>query len=204
MMRSAFYIRGVTLFEVLVAGALAVLIGGSIAFFNLDIFSLSGIFQDSLSTQTEGRKLLRTMTAEIRSAAPADNGSYPIAMASTTEFSFYSDADNDGKHERVRYFLEGNTVKRGVIIPSGNPAVYAEGSESVTVILRGVVSSTTPTFLYYDASYDGTGDPLSAPPTISAIRLVRITFVADRDPSEPPAPFTLTTQVSIRNLKENL
>jgi len=36
------------------------------------------------------------------------------------------------------------------------------------------------------------------------VRLVRITIKIDEDPNRPPAALTSTTQVSIRNLKDNL
>jgi len=36
------------------------------------------------------------------------------------------------------------------------------------------------------------------------VRLVKITIVIDKDPQTPPGPMTLTTQISIRNLKDNL
>jgi len=53
----------------------------------------------------EARRGIETMTREIKEAKQGDNGSYPIEKADDKEFIFYSDIDNDGKTERVRYFL---------------------------------------------------------------------------------------------------
>lgn len=53
----------------------------------------------------EARRGIETMVKEIREAREGENGSYPIELAGNKEFIFYSDIDNDGKSERVRYFL---------------------------------------------------------------------------------------------------
>ncbi len=53
----------------------------------------------------EARKGIEIMVKEIREARQGENGAFPIEKAGDKEFIFYSDIDNDGKTERVRYFL---------------------------------------------------------------------------------------------------
>lgn len=57
----------------------------------------------------EARRGIEIMTKEIRGARSGEGGSYPIVLADDKEFIFFSDIDNDGKTERVRYFL-GNLI----------------------------------------------------------------------------------------------
>jgi hypothetical protein len=40
--------------------------------------------------------------------------------------------------------------------------------------------------------------------SVPAVRLVKITVIVDANPAKMPAPRTFTTQVSLRNLKDNL
>jgi len=54
---------------------------------------------------SEARRGMETMVKEIREAREGENGAYPIEYAGDKEFIFYSDIDNDGKTEKVRYFL---------------------------------------------------------------------------------------------------
>ncbi len=59
----------------------------------------------------ETRRGIETMVKEIREAREGEDGSYPIELAGDKELVFYSDIDEDGKVERVRYFL--GTVNSG-------------------------------------------------------------------------------------------
>jgi hypothetical protein len=63
-----------------------------------------------------------------------------------------------------------------------------------------------PIFEYFDSSYDGsaTAPALIFPVTPINIRLVRITVKIDSDPLQSPDEFIVTTQVSVRNAKDNL
>jgi type II secretory pathway pseudopilin PulG len=61
-------------------------------------------WQQSLAI-SEARRGMDIMIKEIREAREGENGTYPIEYAGDKEFIFYSDIDNDGEVERVRYFL---------------------------------------------------------------------------------------------------
>jgi hypothetical protein len=54
---------------------------------------------------SEARRGIETMVKEIREAREGENGAYPLEFAGDKELIFYSDIDNDGETERVRYFL---------------------------------------------------------------------------------------------------
>ena len=144
------------------------------------------------------------MSAEIRTASPSSLGAYAIIQTETSSFTFYSDIDSDSLKERVRYFVEDATLKKGVIKPSGMPLTYNPIDEIVSDLVHDIASAATLTFSYYDTDYDGTTQSLVEPINISAVRLIKITIVIDKDSQVPPGPMMLTTQVSIRNLKDNL
>jgi len=195
---------GFTIIEVLVSIFILTLIVSVVYSFQKDVFSLNRIISDSLVAQEEARRNLKTMTAEIRTASPSSLGAYAIAQTATSSFIFYSNIDGDSFKERVRYFLDGTTLKKGIIKPSGAPLAYNPANETIIDLAHDVANTTTSIFSYYDTNYDGTTQPLAEPINVSVVRLVKITIVIDHDPLVSPGHITLTTQISIRNLKDNL
>lgn len=192
-----------SLIEVLVAAALVAIIGLAVASFAADVFSLNSVVTNGLAAQFDARQVVKKIATELREASPSSLGAYPIEVASTTEVVFYSDIDNDGLKERVRYYLSGLILKKDVIKPSGNPLSYG-GSPVTTNIINDVRNGTTSIFTYYDKNYSGTSTPLSFPINLLSIRLVKVSLSVDRDPYRSPVPVYIITQVSLRNLKDNL
>ncbi len=204
-MKKNYFKKGLTLPELVISVAVLSLLTIVVSTFQKDVFSLNTNLQSSLNAQLEARHLIKTIISEIRKTSPSENGTYPIELASSTGITFYSDVGNNGSVDKVRYYLSGKTIKKGVITPTGNPAVYNSGSEVTTTLLNYVVaSSTLPIFQYYTSSYSGTTSPIAMPPDISTIRLIKITVIIDTDPNRSPTPIIATSQVSLRNLKDNL
>ena len=195
--------RGFSIPEVLITSLLVVLVATGFWSMFKNTFSVSRRLQASLSIQQELQIFSRRFSAEIRSAAPSETGSYAIATASTTELTFYTDADNDGTIERIHYFVQSGQFKKGTLRPTGSPLAYT-GTESVRTLVRNVVATTTSTFLYYDTNYSGTTTPLTQPVTASTIRLIKLTLVVDDITIQTQPAFVSTTQVSVRTLKDNL
>ena len=198
-------VSGFTIIEMLISVFILSLIVVSAGTFQKDVFSLNFSLQGSLNAQLDARHVTKVMVAELRESGPSALGAYPIALASSTGVTFYSDVDNNGVKDRVRYFLSGSKIKRGVLAPSGNPLTYVDANEKLTTIVSDfVASSTLPLFQYYGATYTGSSAPLSVPIDIPAIRLVKITVIIDKDPTHSPGKIIVTSQVNIRNLKDNL
>lgn len=198
---------GFTLIELIVSISLLVLVGIAMLDFQRDVFLFSHIFDTGLTAEQQVRKAFKVTTEEIRTASQSSIGEYPLVEVATSSFVFYSDIDNDGLKERIRYFLSASssTLNKGVIKPTGNPLVYNAGSETVNSIVSDVTNGTsTPVFNYYDTSYNGTSSPLLNPVPVLLVRLVKITLIVDPNGSRPPEPVTYTTQISMRNLKDNL
>jgi hypothetical protein len=195
---------GFSVIEVLVSIFILTLVGFAVYAFQNDVFSLNRILSDSLTAQDEARRSLKTMSAEIRTTSPSSLGAYALEQTATSSLVFYSNIDGDSFKERVRYFLDGTTLKKGVIKPSGNPLTYNPANEIVAELIHDIANATTSIFSYYDETYDGTTQPLAEPINKNLVRLVKITIMIDKNPQTPPPPLVLTTQVTMRNLKDNL
>ncbi len=195
---------GFTLFELVITTFVVALVGGAVYAFQTNVISVNTFLQDSLTGQQEARTTVRRFVTEARSIQIPNNGAFPIATVNPTEFTFYSDVDYDGTRERVRYFLSGSTLRRGIVEPSGDPLAYDPDDETADDVVHNVANGGTAIFSYYDANYDGTTAPLASPVDVTEVRLVKITLIIDRDPNRPPGPSTITTQTSLRNLKDNL
>lgn len=197
--------RGYTVVELLVVLGLVVLVGLAVIVLFQDTFRLNRNISESLNTSGEARRALKSMMAEIRTTSPSSLGAYALVTTATSSFIFYSNIDTDVYKERVRYFLQNGILKRGVVKPSGVPLTYNLGSETITELIHSVTnSSTSPIFSYYDSSYAGTTTPLVAPFDIALVRLVKIQIAVDTDQSAGTSTSLYTTQVSFRNLKDNL
>jgi prepilin-type N-terminal cleavage/methylation domain-containing protein len=192
---------GFTLVEILFTISIFVVVFSTLTLFAKNIWTYSAFISGGLENVDASRNALKTMTTEIRTASQAENGSYLVSQATSSSFSFYSDINMDGLKEKVRYFLDNGSIKKGVIKPTGTPYSY-NSTETITTMASYITSSSI--FYYYDENYDGTTAPLSFPINIPNIRLVKIVVTMDKDINRSPAPATMTTQVSIRNLKDNL
>jgi len=103
--------KGLTLIETLVTVAVFTLIIGGLTGLILMIYKTQRYTWDQAMAINEVRKGIETMIDEIREAREGNDGSYMIEKADDKEFIFYSDIDNDGKTERIRYFL--GTINSG-------------------------------------------------------------------------------------------
>jgi len=142
------------------------------------------------------------MTSEIRTASIADTGAYVIGLATASAFIFYADIDSDGLKEKIRYFLNGPLLQKGVVKPVGSPLTYNEANEVISTLVSNITNTSI--FDYYDKNYTGTETPLVFPVNIALVRLVKITLTVDKDANRTPEPITFSTQISIRNLKDNI
>lgn len=190
--------------EIVVVIAISSAIFLAVFSFSTSIFSFNSNAQKNLSAQSDGRRVLKSMVRELRSASPSSLGSYTISLASSTAITFFSDIDNDTYKEQVRYFLSGRELKRGVIKPSGSPLSYNPANEQISTLMGDINNEASPIFEYFDSSYTGTTTPLTHPVQVVKVRLVRMTVKIEKDPNRSLGPVIVTSQVFLRNLKDNL
>lgn len=194
--------NGITLVEVLIAiGIFSFLTVGIVTLF-LTSWKYNQIVWEQLKTQNEGRKVTRDFTNQLRVASLSSVGAYPIESASSTQIVFYSNVDSDSLREKVRYFLSGRTLRRGIVKPTGTPLTYNSANETVVDLAHDLITSTLP-FTYYGSSYSGAEAALSSPVDVTQIRVVGISLVLEEDPNASPVPFYIESKVMLRNLKDN-
>lgn len=188
----------------LVSIAIIVFLSLAVGNFYHDIFFYGNSVQNNLSIQLDARKILRNIVTELRSVSPSSLGAYPIAQAGTSTLIFYSNIDSDSYKERLRYFMQGNSLIRGVIKPSGSPLTYNSAQETFTTVVHDIVNGTsTPIFDYYNKNFYGTTTPLVQPVDPLSVRLIRVTVNINHDPNRPNL-VTASSQATLRNLKDNL
>ncbi len=197
--------QGMTLTEILVTLSIIVIVMVAVGTFQFNILSYNRSTQIRLTNIQEANNLLKVMSREFRASASSANGSFAILSAATSSITFYADVDSDGLTDQVRYYLASTTLYRGLTKPTGSPAVYNMAQESKRVVATGIAnSSTTPVFEYFLSTYNGTTPAMTYPLVLTSIRLIKINLVIDSDLNKPPPAKTFSTQVSLRNLKDNL
>lgn len=194
---------GFTLLEMLVSIAIfsLLVLGGSIIL--VKGIRYNNIIWDQLESQSDTRRVLSDVANTIRKAEQSSNGAFAIESADDYELVFYANVDSDSSREKVRYFLENNSLKKGVTKIDDNFAY--SGLEDVDVLANYVVnfSDGLSLFYYYDENFSGVEDPLSIPIDVTKIKLIKIDLKIEKNPDSSPVPLTVSTFAQIRNLKEN-
>ncbi len=196
--------RGFTLVEVMASLAIFAVVSLAIGTLLIQSVRSNTVIWDSLQSQHDARRVLEQIVHDVRKAEPSSIGSYPIASASSTELIFFANIDTDSGKERIRFFLNGTTVQKGIIEPSGSPLGYA-GTELVTTLATNVlnISQELPLFSYYDSGYPVTSTPLTAPVSPTDIRVVRMQIALQKGMQTNAPPLFAESVVGLRNVKRN-
>ncbi len=204
-MKNLKYRSGFTLIEALFAIGIFSLLVLSMTWILVTGLRDQRIVWDQLSGQNEVRRVLQNVVDDVRRAEPSSAGAYAVAAASSTEFRFYANINDDAYRERVRFWVANENLYKGIIRPTGSPATYNSASETVTILAHNVKNETLgiPLFSYYDEAYAGTQSALTDPIVTTDIRLVQIRLTIDVNPDSSPVPISAETFVQIRNLKLN-
>jgi prepilin-type N-terminal cleavage/methylation domain-containing protein len=200
--------NGFTLVELIVSMGIISFLMIAVITFQVSFLRNTATVQSGLIAQQQVRKTFSIFVQEVRTAGPSASSAFAIAEAGTSTFTFYSNIDADSDIERVKYFLGTSTtvsrteLYKQVINPAGG--VYANANQELATMVQNIAPTTTPLFTYYDSSYAGTTTPLVQPVTTTAVRLIRVALPVDPNSARSPVFQTYTTQVSVRNLKDNL
>jgi type II secretory pathway pseudopilin PulG len=190
-------VRGFTLIETVIVISLTVIVGaalmGAVEFFYR---TNDYVIQENAAVQNARLGISAAMQT-LREASYGDDGSYPIANAATSTITFYANIQGGTSVQRIRYYLQGLTLYRGVTTAVGNPPSYSGQPEVITTVATNVRNTAAiPLYQYYDSS----GTLLAAPVTLSSIASVVTTLKIDVDPNRSPAPYTLIGSAMLRNL----
>ncbi|MBU1038655.1 prepilin-type N-terminal cleavage/methylation domain-containing protein [Patescibacteria group bacterium] len=194
---------GFTILETVLALAIVALVFLSLGSLVTSILRSSHDMNLTLLSHDQSRLALNKLTTELRRASVSSLGSYPIAQATDQSLTFYANLDSTSDKEKITYFSDGTTLKRSVTKPSGTPLNYQTGNTITDELVYNLTNATT-IFSYYNNDYNGQSAPLSTPVNLNDVRLIKITLIVDATPNQLPLPYTLSTQVNLRNLKDNL
>lgn len=197
-------LTGFTLIEILVSITILALISLMVGFFILQGYKYWNLTQAQKEVQEQAKNNLGDITKEIRKAQIAQSGAYAIGEAQPLSLIFYADIDAAPDIEKIHYFLEDNNLVKEIIKPSGDPPAYTQAPETKIISSYLINNEENPIFSYFDENYAGASDPLPYPIAIDQIRLIRLNLTIDADTFESPPPYTLKSEVNLRNLKSNL
>lgn len=194
---------GMTVIEVIVAVALGSILLVALLRFLVVGYPLSKVTFLQANSNETARVQLHRIAKELRKTRNSDVGSYALVEMLPQKIVFYADVDDDDDTERVRYELSGTELVRGVIHPTGTPAVYDEASEQEVVVTSHIRNDDIPIFTYYSGDYPEDTQELT-PVDVTEVKYMQFFLLIDADPDNDPAPVEVRSQVQIRNLKTNL
>jgi prepilin-type N-terminal cleavage/methylation domain-containing protein len=202
-------LRGMTLLEVVVAIAIALIAMEGFTFLFLKTWDTNKfIIEEGLASAAASRATNK-IVIQLRGVQQADNGDYPLESADDFDLEFYADVDDDGVVEKVHYYLDqpNDELKFGVSNPlATNPVTYPAGDSEVTTVTNFVVNeSDNPIFYYYNDDYPGdtTNNPLSTPASVGNIQMVRVKLLINIDPVHAPNNVNIESFVDLRNLHDS-
>lgn len=187
--------KGFTLIELMIAVSIFVMIFIMGADFVIRGYKSMAFESEQEAAVKNARRIMELVTKEIREINLSARGDYPISTTSEQSLAFYSDADNDGSTEKIRYFLSDRTFKKGAILPGAS--LDYSGTENITSIADYINNQTEPLFFYYDS--DG-----ATSTTINDIRLIKVKLKVNVTPNIMPNDYYLESDIQLRNLKDNL
>ncbi len=198
-------LAGFTLIEIIVVIGIMGLISTGVIALVSSVFVQSTKQGTSIADTDQARKLSMKFTQELRNGIYGENGAYPLNSAGNQEIIFFSDVNNDGLVDRVRYYLSNGSLYKGVVVPTGTPYTYNLANEVATKIQSNVANGSNPLFYYYTDTYDGTsGTALAQPVNVAQVNFVKLSLTIYNKAASANTTYTITGGSSIRNLKTNL
>jgi type II secretory pathway pseudopilin PulG len=190
--------KGFTLVETVVVVSLTTLVGLGLLAMITFFYRSNAFLLEATSAVDSASRGLNEALESLREASYAEDGTYPLASAATSSVTFYGDMDDDASVERVRLYLSGYVLYRGVTNAGGNPPSYAGQTESVETIATWVKNANaTPVFRYFDDD----GLELTGTIDISRVRSVRTRLDVDINPQRAPNILILEGAATLRNLR---
>jgi len=187
--------KGFTLLEILVTMTIFSLVIFISTNFIMTSFKSTRFVSEQEQAISNARRAMDVTKKEIRGANSSEQGDYALSIIESDNFSFYSDVDDDGEMEKIRYFLSGSNLLKELTEP-GPLKDYSEAPSTV-VISQYMNNQEENVFTYYDQNYNQTT-------LINEVRLVNISLKINVTPSIAPNDYYVETDITLRNLKDNL
>jgi len=190
--------RGLTLLETLVWISISTMIMLAIVSSVQYFYRTNNYAVEQAAAITSAQRGIEEMIKTMRESSYSSNGAYPIITLATSSISFFADIDSDPFIEQIRFFLQGNSLMRGVIDPSGDPPVYTN-SEVITTVSDNVRNNEQGVVMF--RYYDQNGTLMTTLTQVANVRFIEVTVVVNVNPFRLPNQFTLRSTAALRNLK---
>lgn len=193
---------GFTIVETIVVIAVFTLVITAIMSSILYFYKSNTMTLEQAYAINSARKGIEFMARDIREAIYSDEGAYPIISIGANSFYFYSDIDRDDNVERIRYFIDGTDLKKGLTEPFGDPPEYLDNNETISVISDNTrnLEQEIPIFEFFDNQ----GNEITDYNKISDVAFAKINLIVNVNANRLPNEFTLRSSATLRNLKINL
>lgn len=190
---------GYTLIEMLVVVTIIGII------FPVAFASIASLYQTHAQTFSKSLAVVEAATAvketvrDIRSAVYSETGSLPLVEMGTSTMTLFSDTDFDGDVERVRYFLDGNTLRKGTIEPSATSS-YPASTETFNTLIKSTANldNNVALFRYYNA----TSTEITSSANSLDVRRIEVQYIASVRFRNSDSEVTMMSSATIRNLKD--
>jgi len=197
--------QGFTLIEVLVATAITVILGAG--FLGMQyIFSSNQVSAwKSYYNVDEANRVASQLTKELRNIQESEDGSFPISTALDQEIIFYSDVNQDGDVDRVRYTLAGTTLTKGVTAPTDTPLSYDPLNEKVQTLTDNIRNGIAPLFYYYNNAwpFDTINNPLSSTNRIADTKHIKVYLRTNIKIDDADNDFIIESEANLRSLRKS-
>ena len=198
--------RGITIIEIVISIFIISILIPVVSYLLITVLQNPNQETMSMDNIAQAETVTSRFADEIRNSTTGNDGSYAINQAGASQIIFYSNFGDSGPVvSRIRYYLSGNTLYKGVVNPTGSPLSYNIASEIVSPVMSGVLNGSNDVFDYYDGNYNGTGSALSQPVNVNQIRFITMDLmIKNQTSSQSTGNFPITSGAAIRNLKDNL
>jgi len=153
-------------------------------------------FSDEQGTAVENaRNAVNQMVSELKEAKHSEGTDSAIKKMEDQDLIYYADYDNDGKTEQIRYTIDDKDLIK-IITEPGTLNDYT-GAVSTSTLSKYINNENEPIFYYFDAN-------MATATEAYDVRLIRAYLKVNVTPTIMPNDYIIITDVSLRNLKDNL
>ncbi|MBW4060990.1 prepilin-type N-terminal cleavage/methylation domain-containing protein [Candidatus Saccharibacteria bacterium] len=187
---------GYSLLELLIVIVITGLIALPLSTFLIKGLSSYNFIQAQSDTALELQTLSDRVTKVVRGATSLDTASPDTLIV----YAYFSPQDT--VIDKVRYFVNGTNLNIGVTPPTGTAPsyTYLPANEKFYTTRIDLAMGTASLFTYYDdADNLLTGSFLP-----SQVKEVGLYVAANPNAKQVPVPISISTKVTLRNLKTNL
>ena len=189
--------RGLTLIETMVVLSITTVMMLALTSMIQYFYRTNAYLLEQTLAVNSARRSIEHAMQDLRESSYGADGSYPIASAEGSSIIFYADVDDHPGVEKVRYYVSGTTLYRGVTFPGGSPPSYTNQPEAIDLVVDNVRNDTIPIFYYFDAAGAALADPIN----VALVALIEASVMTDVNPSRAPLVYTLPGSATLRNVR---